>query len=217
MSSLSKEEIIRTWESKDGEHKYLEDVTGDEAINWVKERNKHCLDILGNPKEESSSSHNLCQSILSILDSKDKIPHITKYGEYYYNFWQDENHSRGLYRRTTFESYKSATPGWETVLDIDDLGRKEGESWVYKGINVYQPDDLFIAPTRALVSLSRGGADATVVREFDLVSKTFVHDEAAFYLPEAKSSVAWVSSDILLVRLLYHLAAVIASQHIPCL
>ena len=39
----------------------------------------------------------------------------------------------------------------------------------------------------ALIALSRGGADATVVREFDMETRQFVED--GFNLPEAKSSV----------------------------
>lgn len=125
---MSKEDIIKHWEEKDGEHKYLEEVHGEEAINWVKQRNDHCLKLLGNPKDSGSTSNGLYNDILAILDSKDKIPQVTKYGEYYYNFWQDEMHPRGLYRRTSLESFVSANPSWETVLDIDELGKIEGSN-----------------------------------------------------------------------------------------
>jgi prolyl oligopeptidase len=148
----------------------------------------------------SPESNPLYQRILSILDSKDKIPHVRKIGDFYYNFWQDENNKRGLLRRTTLMNYKSPNPRWQTVLDIDELGKKENESWVYKGYTLYKPDDENEPATRILLELSRGGADATVVREFDLQKLDFVPaSENPFYVPEAKSRVSWKSRDVLLI------------------
>jgi prolyl oligopeptidase len=45
--------------------------------------------------------------------------------------------------------------------------------------------------------LSRGGADAAVVREFDVIAKDFVKD--GFTLPEAKSQVSWHDLDTLYI------------------
>jgi prolyl oligopeptidase len=148
---------------------------------------------LGDPNHSSSR-----ELALAILDNKEKIPHITKIGELYYNFWQDEVNVRGLLRRTTLMSFKSADPKWETVLDFDQLGALEGESWVYKGHTLFKPDSG--APSRTLMKLSRGGADATVVREFDLVKKQFLlPEDGGFCLEEAKSIVSYKDLDTLYV------------------
>ena len=200
-SPQTPDEIISYWEQKDNENRYLEEVLGDNALKFVNERNDHILNLLGSPKDASnnSNSNELYNRILSILDSKDKIPYISKYGNYYYNFWQDENHKRGIYRRTSYESYISENTQWELVIDIDLLGLNENESWVYKGIDIYQPEDITIPIKYALVYLSRGGSDATIIREFNLETLLFVETDNKFYLPEAKSSVHWKTPDILWV------------------
>ena len=107
--------------------------------------------------------------ILKILDSEAKIPFINKLGAYYYNFWRDAKNPRGLWRRTTLEEYRKPEPKWETVLDVDALGKAEKESWVFHGAQFLKPEYR-----RCLISLSRGGSDASVVREFDVISKSFV-------------------------------------------
>ena len=130
--------------------------------------------------------------MLAILDSKERIPYVAKHGHYYYNFWRDEKNVRGLWRRTTLDEYRKPEPDWEVVLDLDKLAAQEKENWVWKG---YAP--LYPTYDRCLVFLSRGGADATVAREFDLATKAFVPD--GFYLPEAKSDVSWRDRDTLYV------------------
>ena len=108
--------------------------------------------------------------------------------------WTDGEHPRGIWRRTTLQSFRSGSPDWETVLDVDALNKAEGESWVYKGRDVFDDD------TRVLLKLSRGGADATVVREFNLDSKSFVDSASGgFVIPEAKTRVGWKDKDTLLV------------------
>ena len=127
---------ITDWELYDGQHSYLEAVDSDDALGWVKSRNQHVLSTLGNPEANA-----LYTRVLSILNSKDKIPHVDKIGDWYYNFWQDERNQRGILRRTTLLSFKAAEPVWETVLDVDALGKAENVSWVYKGYTLYHPDD----------------------------------------------------------------------------
>mmetsp|Transcript_17411 Transcript_17411/g.29182 ORF Transcript_17411/g.29182 Transcript_17411/m.29182 type:complete len:778 (+) Transcript_17411:56-2389(+) len=194
----SGESLATYWEKRDGENVYLEEVLGNEALQWVNDKNQKCIAALGDPTEDP-----LYPSVLSILESKDKIPHLRKIGSYYYNFWTDENHIRGIWRRvSSLEEYASDSCQWETVLDLDELGQKEGESWVYKGHTLNDLDaHKGVTPTRTLLSLSRGGADATVVREFDLETKTFVDPDTdnGFYVPEAKSRVSWLSSNEVLV------------------
>lgn len=190
-------QTVSYWEKYDGEHSFLEDVGGDTALSWVKSRNTHAVETLGHP--ETSPMYN---QVLSILNSKDKIPNVSKIGDFYYNFWQDETNQRGLLRRTSLASYKLPSPVWETVLDVDVLGKKEGESWVYKGYTLYTPDAKNdpMSYKRILLELSKGGADAVVIREFDLITKEFVSaEENAFFLPEAKSGVTWKSENVLLV------------------
>lgn len=193
----SGQETVAYWEKYDKDNSFLEEVASTDALSWVKDRNTHSIDTLGQP--ESSP---LYSQVLTILNSKDKIPYVSKIGDHYYNFWQDEVNQRGLWRRTSMESFQTSLPEWETVIDIDQLGKKEGESWVYKGNILYTPDDKMdpMAYTRVLLQLSRGGADAVVIREFDLITKDFVSSENnAFVVPEAKSSATWKSENILLV------------------
>jgi prolyl oligopeptidase len=167
---------------------WLEEVEGAKALNWVKERNAISEKLLSSRAEYEPTR----KGILKILDSKDKIPYVSRVGDHVYNFWQDASNKRGLLRKTTLEEYRKPNPAWETVIDIDALAKAENENWVYAGSRSYRP-----ANTRTLLSLSRGGADATVLREFDLVSKTFVKD--GFNLPEAKMSATWLDGDSLLV------------------
>ena len=167
---------------------WLEDVQGDKQLEWVRARNEEAVSALAT----GDGFKALEQRLLGILDSKEKIPFVSRIGSHFYNFWRDASHPRGIWRRTTLDEYRKAEPAWETVLDVDTLGKAEGENWVWHGATVLEPDD-----TRCLVSLSRGGADADVVREFDLTSITFV--TGGFELPEAKSRVAWRNPDSLFV------------------
>jgi prolyl oligopeptidase len=167
---------------------WLEDVTGDRALAWVRERNAESTAEL----TKSPAFQALEQRLLAILDSNAKIPMISKIGPYYYNFWKDANHKRGLWRRTTLDEYRKAEPAWETVIDLDALGAAENENWVWHGATVLKP-----ACERCTVALSRGGADADVEREFDLKTKTFVN--GGYALPEAKSQFAWRTIDSVFV------------------
>ncbi|MBL0089594.1 MAG: S9 family peptidase [Ideonella sp.] len=167
---------------------WLEAVQGDKALAWVRERNavtRRALDAT--PGFDATRSR-----LKSILDSRDRIPLFTRRGDWLYNLWQDERHPRGLWRRTSLAEYRKPLPAWETVLDLDALGHAEGENWVWAGAACLGPNDA-----ECLIKLSRGGADATVVREFDVDRKAFV--EGGFALPEAKSSVHWLKRDTLLV------------------
>lgn len=167
---------------------WLEDVTGDKALAWVKERNAESAAAY----TAGEAFHTLYGRLLAILNATTRLPMIAKAGPYFYNFWRDAKHVRGVWRRTTLEAYRQAEPVWETVLDLDALAAAEQENWVWKGATFLKP-----AGDRALLSLSRGGADAVVVREFDLPTQTFVAD--GFTLPEAKSQVAWRGPDSLFV------------------
>jgi prolyl oligopeptidase len=169
-------------------YEWLEDVTGARPLAWVEERNSEAkTELTRTPAFERLSAR-----ILEILDSDARIPDIHKIGSMYYNFWRDGKNPRGLWRRTTLDEYRKPKPNWEVVLDLDALGKAEKVNWVWHGAQVLRPDYKL-----ALVSLSRGGADASVVREFDVVTKTFVKD--GYALPEAKSFVSWRSPDSIFV------------------
>jgi prolyl oligopeptidase len=167
---------------------WLEEVTADRSLEWVKARNAVTVAEL----EAVPGFAPTRDRIRSILDSHDKLPYAGKHTDGYYNFWTDDRNQRGLLRRTTLAEYKKAQPKWETVLDLDALGAAEHESWVFKGWTCIYPDE-----TRCLMNLSRGGADAVVVREFDVKTKQFV--DGGFTLPEAKSDVAWKDKDTVYV------------------
>lgn len=162
-------------------YQWLEAVEGSNALEWVTQQNKQTINVL----EAQPEFQPIYESTLEILNDKTRIPYAATKGEYLYNFWRDQQHVRGIYRRTTMDEYKKPNPKWETILDVDALAKQEGENWVYKGMNCLKP-----AYQRCLVSLSRGGADATVVREFDIARKAFV--EGGYRLPEAKSRVDWI-------------------------
>ncbi len=167
---------------------WLEEVEGEKALAWVEENNKKSLGYL-----KSKPLYNeLYEKNLKVYDSDERIPYVSQMGDYFYNFWRDANNQKGLWRRTTLAEYKKDKPKWETVLDLDKLAEAEGENWVYKGSNCLYPEYK-----RCLLNLSRGGADATVVREFDIPSKSFVKD--GFSLPEAKSNISWIDMDTLYV------------------
>jgi prolyl oligopeptidase len=167
-------------------HIWLEDVLGDKSLTWVRERNAESQKALA----DSARFQELRARTLAIMDSTDRIAYVAKRGDHYYNLWQDAENPRGLWRRTTLAQYKQEDPVWETVLDLDKLGQEEGENWVWKGSTWLMPDR-----DRCLLSLSRGGADASVTREFDLPSKSFVKD--GFYVPESKTQAAWIDRDTL--------------------
>ena len=163
---------------------WLEEVDSKPAMDWVAQQN-----ALSTKQLESYPKYQqFYQQTLEVMDSPSKIDFPSREGKYLYNFWRDAKHQRGLYRRTTTESYASGKPVWETVLDIDALAKAENENWVFKGMDCLYPDYNL-----CLVNLSRGGADATVVREFDKTSGHFVKD--GFSLPEAKSQISWIDQN----------------------
>jgi prolyl oligopeptidase len=173
---------------EDDPYRWLENVTDERALSWVRERNAEAVaELTGGSRFEA-----LRAEIREVLDSTDRIPYITRRGGYRYNFWRDREHPRGLWRRTTLAEYATERPDWEILLDVDALARDENENWVFDGAQCLRPDYR-----RALISLSRGGADAGVVREFDIERREFVTD--GFQLPEAKSRVDWIDADSIYV------------------
>jgi len=163
---------------------WLEPSDDTKALDWVKARNAETVKAYAS----SDAFKAMREQILEVLDSDARIPFVGKMGEHYYNFWRDKANPKGLWRRTTLAEYRKDHPTWETVIDLDALSKEEKENWVWHGAQCLKPEYR-----RCLLSLSRGGADANVVREFDLKTKSFIKD--GFYLPEAKSDIAWIDAD----------------------
>ncbi len=174
---------------EDGHDPYLwlEEVTDEGALDWVRARNEPTLAEFCDARFEQ-----LRTEALEVLDTDARIPYVVRRGEYLYNFWRDAANPRGLWRRTTLDSYRTDSPEWDVLIDVDALGRADNEKWVWAGAGVIEPDY-----TRALVGLSRGGSDASIVREFDMLTREFVAD--GFELAEAKSQIAWADPDTVLV------------------
>ncbi|QAY68715.1 prolyl oligopeptidase family serine peptidase [Xylanimonas protaetiae] len=182
---------------RDDPYAWLEDVEGAAALAWVRERNAHAHHAVGSgPAFEATEA-----AILEVLDSEDRIPDVSRIGPHLYNFWRDAAHPRGLWRRTTPESYRTDSPGWETVLDLDALGEAEGTAWVWHGASLLRPTPEQLAAgepwRRALVDLSVAGSDADVTREFDVVAREFV--AGGFERAEAKGGLAWADEDTVYV------------------
>jgi prolyl oligopeptidase len=167
---------------------WLEDVDSEKSLDWVEKKNEISLKILKGQKNYQA----IYDKNLEIYNSTDRIPDPTIHGDFIYNFWQDENNPRGIWRRTSVKSYLSKSPDWETLIDIDKLSQEDDTKWVYKGATGLYPDY-----NKFLINLSKGGGDAVIVKEFDVVSKSFV--EGGFYLPEAKGSASWIDEDHLMV------------------
>ena len=172
----------------DDPYQWLEDVTGDKPLDWVRAQNAKTDAALASSPEFKAME----AGIREVLDSDAKIPGVQKIGDWYYNFWKDRNHERGIWRRTTLEEYRKPNPAWETIIDLDALNKAEGENWVWHGADCLRPEY-----NRCLVALSRGGADADVTREFDVASKRWV--EGGFFRPEAKGALGWIDRDTVYV------------------
>ncbi len=172
----------------DDPYLWLEDVSGEKAMAWVLDQNAKSRPAI----EKEAAFSPLLNRFSEIATSRDRIPAISRLGPFVYNFWQDAANPRGLWRRTTLDEYRKASPAWEEVLDLDKLSAAENEQWAWKGATCLYPKY-----ERCLLSLSHGGSDAVETREFDLVKKAFVKD--GFRLPESKGGVAWIDEDTIYV------------------
>ncbi len=169
------------------ENLWLEDIRGEKPLDWVREQNARTLATFDAEKLKATT-----ETIREVYDSDDRIPMVTRRGDWYYNFWQDSSQPRGIWRRTTLESYRTDAPDWDVLLDLDALGAVEGKQWVWGGVDFLAPDY-----SRALIELSPDGGDAGEIREFDLESKAFIED--GFFVPYAKSGVSWIDENTVFV------------------
>ncbi|WP_459383853.1 prolyl oligopeptidase family serine peptidase [Arthrobacter humicola] len=176
------------------ENIWLEEIYGQEQLAWVREQNARTEELL-----EDAAYADLEGRILEVLDSTDRIPMVGKHGEWYYNFWKDRDNPRGLWRRTSWDSYRAGTPEWDVLLDVDALAAAEDQDWVFHGANFLRP-----APgephRRALLAFSPDGGDANRHREFDVEARGFVDPaDGGFDLPTGKGNASWLDGDTLLV------------------
>jgi len=167
---------------------WLEEVSSPRAMAWVEHQNEITTNRL---EADPRYAHNYAEA-LEIAGAKDRIPEPEFVHGEIYNFWEDADHLRGFWRKTTLDDYTSQQPHWTTVLDIDALNKAEGKSWVFKGAGILRPEE-----TRCMIELSDGGEDAVVAREFDLTTSKFV--DGGFTLPRGKHRIAWEDKDTLLI------------------
>ena len=171
----------------DDPYLWLEEIDGDDALAWVAQQNKATLSRFGGHTYQSER-----ETLREILDRPDNLPVIARRGPHIYNYWKDATNPRGLWRRATLPEFRTDHPRWEVVLDLDDLARRENEDWIWSG-----PTTLPDSHDRAIISLSRGGGDAVVLREFDIAAKTFI--AGGFAVPEAKGDIAWIDNNTVLL------------------
>ena len=183
----SPEQTVSTAVETD-QYEWLEDVESETALNWVREQNQGSAQRIETHAEFST----LQADLLQILNSDANIPYVSKQGDFYYNFWRDQNNPQGLWRRTTLNSFASKNPKWDVIIDLDALSKAEDTNWVWRGADCLRP-----SYDRCLVSLSRGGADAIVIREFDMSDRGFV--AGGFTLPESKGGASWKDADSIYV------------------
>jgi prolyl oligopeptidase len=174
-------------EPDDDPYLWLEEIESTRALAWVTAQNDRTLATFGGIGFVRDRD-----TLATLLDRPDHIPFVARRGQRLYNFWKDAANPRGLWRRTTLASFRSQQPVWEHLLDLDMLAKQENEDWIWHGATT-----LPGTHDRAVLSLSRGGSDATVLREFDIEGRGFV--SGGFYQPEAKGSAAWLNRDTLLL------------------
>ena len=182
-----------TTPATDDPYLWLEDVTAPKSLDWVRARNAVTQQAL----ETDPAFDTLRDDLLAILDSDARIPLVEKMGAYYYNFWKDKQHERGIWRRTTLAEYRKPDPAWEIVLDVDALNKAEHTNWVWHSADCLKPADRAQPYVHCLIALSRGGSDADVTREFDLSTRQFV--AGGFQRAEAKGSLSWKDADTVYV------------------
>ena len=187
MPSVAQDAAATPEAGSDDPYLWLEEIHGERAMEWVEEHNERSLATLqGDPRYQG-----FYDEALAILQATDRIPAPGfSRGGHIDNFWQDADHVRGIWRRTTMDGYRSQGAEWETILDFDALAEAEGENWVYKGASCLMPEERY-----CLVSLSDGGRDAVTIREYDSVERRFV--DGGIVIPEGKTSVDWLNRDTL--------------------
>src|SRR6516162_8540113 len=126
MASMTPEAAADGDHLADDPYLWLEEVTGNQALDWVRARNEPTLAEFRDARFEQ-----MRVEALEVLDTDARIPYVVRRGEYLYNFWRDAANPRGLWRRTTLDSYRTDSPDWDVLIDVDALGRADDEKWVW--------------------------------------------------------------------------------------
>jgi prolyl oligopeptidase len=179
--------VCMAW-AEDDPYLWLEGVDDPKALDWVRAENTSTAERLAT----RPLFDELHAEAKTVLNAASRLPEVRQEGDWLYNFWRDEKNPRGMFRRTTLAQFATEKPEWEVVIDIDALSAEENQQWVFKGM-----DCLKTQPQHCMVSLSPGGGDAVVSREFNAIDKTFVKD--GFYLPLAKGGTNWIDADTVFV------------------
>ncbi|MGF1507971.1 MAG: prolyl oligopeptidase family protein [Myxococcota bacterium] len=187
-STRSASPAVQASASATDEFLWLEEIEAPKALSWARLHNERTLAAL----QSEPVYDELHEEASRILTSEERLPLGELRGEYVDNFWQDETHVRGVWRRTSVEAYRAGTPEWRTILDIDALAESEDENWVYQGTSCLPPDY-----DRCMVNLSRGGTDASVYREYSVQAESFVAN--GFVVPEGKNAIDWLDDQTLIV------------------
>lgn len=172
----------------DDPYLWLEEIHSDAALGWAAERTAETEALYASPAREA-----LQHRLRGILDDPDRLVVASRHGDWMYDLWRDAENPRGVWRRASRASFRSGAPEWQVLLDLDELGTREATQWSWSRA-VHGP----AGTDRVLVQLSPDGGDATVLREFDLATATWV-DEQPFLLEVQKSHAAWIDRDTLLV------------------
>ncbi len=165
---------------------WLSDIHGTKALDWAKQQNAKSDAVLKSDPHYAKDR----AALLTVLNANDRIPEGMLDHQWVFNFWQDADHVRGVWRRTTIADYASKAPHWQVLLDVDKLDKDTHEQWVWKGADCTPNFE------RCLVSLSPGGGDAVTIREFD--PKTGVFRDDGFSLAVAKSTARYIDDNSVL-------------------
>ena len=180
--------ISTTIKAEDDKYLWLEDIDGEESMQWVNDMNKMTQDKIATTDLYQS----LYQQALKVLNNESRIPDVSQNGKWLYNFWQDSEHPRGIYRRTTLKQFKKNNPKWETILDMDQYSKDHNQNYDFHGLSCATEKQK-----KCFVRLSPGGTDAVEIREFNLKNKKFV--ENGIYIPLAKTRTSWKDENTLFV------------------
>jgi len=184
--------ISQIFYGQEDKYQWLEEVDGDKALEFVNAQN----DVTVAELSAENDYQTIFDKSLEIYNSTERIAYPAIRGNKVYNFWKDKDHVRGIWRRCSLDSYKTGNPAWETLLDIDELSKKDGVKWVYKGSTGLYPNY-----DRFLIELSKGGGDAVVTKEFDATKKQFI--ENGFFIDESKGSASYIDKNTLIVSTNY--------------
>ncbi|TYA55281.1 prolyl oligopeptidase family protein [Formosa maritima] len=121
--------ISQISQAQEDPYLWLEEVDGEAALEYVEAQNEATFEILSAQEDYQD----IYDKSLAIYNSDERIAYPSIKGDYVYNFWKDKDHVRGIWRRSTLDSYTSGNPTWETLLDIDALSEKDDVKWVFKG------------------------------------------------------------------------------------